>query len=119
MRAVGHTRRLVLGYGHTLNLGKCRACGTFNPTIPGEGVAATCSGCGSELFRHEMVCKASTFTPPKKVADDTDVDLLGKRARQMRIKEIKRRAATVQGLDRDSGCTGHGQRRSRPVRTNP
>lgn len=59
-----------LHYGHhnarssdTLNLGRCAACGTANPTVPGEGLAQTCAGCGTSLQRDESTVKASAFLP--------------------------------------------------------
>lgn len=53
----------------TLNLGKCRVCGTFNPSVPGHGLVSKCSGCGSDLFRSEQPAPASVFTPPKSKED--------------------------------------------------
>lgn len=48
----------------TLNLGRCHVCGTFNPSVPGNGLEVKCSGCGGDLSRASQPAPASVFTPP-------------------------------------------------------
>lgn len=46
---------------NSLNLGKCRVCGTCNPSIPGEGFVEKCGGCGSELPRASAPIQPGSF----------------------------------------------------------
>jgi hypothetical protein len=91
-------RNRVIQASDTLNLGKCGVCGTFNPTIPGQGVAETCSGCGSTLFRHTMTVSASTFTPPKKedLSKDENSDSVTWRTRRKRRRNVERLARSAE-----------------------
>lgn len=50
---------------HTLNVGKCSKCGTYNPTVPGEKQAQKCSGCGHPLWRERQRVTEWDFTPAR------------------------------------------------------
>jgi len=70
-----------------LSLGKCKACGTSNPTIPGEGLAEKCSGCGSALS------DPSPMPPP----DELVFTSLTEMKANGRTKAARRRAARMRG----------------------
>lgn len=56
--------KCVVRGAESINTGKCRECGTFNPSIPGEGLVEKCAGCGTSLAS-EVRVKADAFCPPK------------------------------------------------------
>jgi len=114
-KATGSIGRTI-GYGHTINLNRCQVCGTHNPTIPGEGIEHTCSGCGAKIegFADRTV-SAKVFTPPKKLDSDAVEDANDKQTRRLRIINQNRLAKSMVGKSdtRARGIKPVGERKTR------
>lgn len=52
-----HSRRSA----DTVNLSKCKMCGTTNPTLPGEPLAEKCTGCGAQIPKSNSAVLPSDF----------------------------------------------------------
>ena len=72
------------------SMGRCAACGTNNPTIPGEGLAKVCSGCGLAIASEDWTVGASAFTPPKIDIDkDENSEGVSRSTRARRRRNIR------------------------------
>lgn len=68
-----HYGKHSLPAAHSLELNKCAACGTTNPSVPGKPRPEKCSGCGKPIVMpHTAVVTTASFTPPKRKKDEEE-----------------------------------------------